>query len=91
MFGDASLIMLYELQYILYVHTSSSSSSSSSLARQPYVGLGLPQKLLPAKYPAIASADFVTRIISRVGLSAPRPTPGYPVGPMFSVRVISLS
>jgi hypothetical protein len=27
---------------------SSSSSSSSSLARQPYVGPGLPQKLLPA-------------------------------------------
>jgi hypothetical protein len=29
--------------------SSSSSSSSSSLARQPYVGPGLPQKLLPAE------------------------------------------
>jgi hypothetical protein len=66
-----------------------SSSSSSSLARQPYVGPGLPQKVLPVKYPAIASSDFVTRVFSRVGLSAPRPTSGYPGGPMFSVRVIS--
>jgi hypothetical protein len=41
--------------------------------------------------PAIASSDFVTRIFSRVGLSTPRPTPGYPGGPMFSVRVVSLS
>jgi hypothetical protein len=43
------------------------------------------------KYPAIASLDSVTRVFSRVGLSAPRPTPGYPGGPMFSVRVVSLS
>jgi hypothetical protein len=43
------------------------------------------------KYPAIASSDFVTRVFSRVRLSAPRPTPGYPAGPMFSVRVVSLS
>jgi hypothetical protein len=39
------------------------------------------------KYPAIASSDFVT-VFSRVGLSAPRPTPGYPGGSMFSVRVV---
>jgi hypothetical protein len=43
------------------------------------------------KYPAIASSDFVTRDFSRVGLSAPRPTPSYPGGPMFSVRVLSLA
>jgi hypothetical protein len=43
------------------------------------------------KYPAIASSDFVTRVFSTVGLSAPRPTPGYPGGPMFSVRVVSHS
>jgi hypothetical protein len=43
------------------------------------------------KYPAIASSDFVTRVFSRVGLSAPRPTSGHPGGPMFSVRVVSLS
>jgi hypothetical protein len=43
------------------------------------------------KYPAIASSDFVTRVFSRVGLSAPRPIPGYPGGPLFSVRVVSLS
>jgi hypothetical protein len=43
------------------------------------------------KYPDIASSDFVTRVFSRVGLLAPRPTPGYAGGPMFSVRVVSLS
>jgi hypothetical protein len=43
------------------------------------------------KLPAIASSDFVTSVFSRVGLSAPRPTPGYPGRPMFSVRVVSLS
>jgi hypothetical protein len=43
------------------------------------------------KYPAIASSDFVRRVFSRVGFSAPRPTPGYPEGPMFSVRVVSLT
>jgi hypothetical protein len=43
------------------------------------------------KYPAIASSHFVTKVFSRVGLSSPRPTPGYPGGPMFSVRVVSLS
>jgi hypothetical protein len=43
------------------------------------------------KYPVIASSDFVTRVFSRMGFSAPRPTPGYPGGPMFSVRVVSLS
>jgi hypothetical protein len=67
------------------------SSSSSSSARQPCVGPGLPQKPLPAKDPAIASSDFMTRVFSRVGLSALCPTPSYPGGPMFSVRVVSLS
>jgi hypothetical protein len=33
----------------------------------------------------------VTRVFTRVGLSAPRPTPGYPGVPMFSVMVVSLS
>jgi hypothetical protein len=31
------------------------------------------------------------QVFSRVGLSAPRPTPDYPGGPMFSVRFVSLS
>jgi hypothetical protein len=43
------------------------------------------------KYQAIASSDFVTRMFSRVGLSALRPSPGYSGGPIFSVRVVSLS
>jgi hypothetical protein len=43
------------------------------------------------KYPAIASSDFATRVFSRVRLSAPRSTHGCPGGPMFSVRVVSLS
>jgi hypothetical protein len=43
------------------------------------------------KYSASASSFFLTRVFSRVGLSTPRPTPDYPGGPMFSVRVVSLS
>jgi hypothetical protein len=42
------------------------------------------------KYPAIASSDFVTRVFSRVRLSAPRPTPGYPRGPMYCVSLSQL-
>jgi hypothetical protein len=42
-------------------------------------------------HPAIASSDLVTRVFSRVGLSAPRPTPSYAGRPMFSVEVVSLS
>jgi hypothetical protein len=42
-------------------------------------------------YPAVASSDFVTKVFSTVELSAPRPIPGYPAGPMFSVRIVSLS
>jgi hypothetical protein len=41
------------------------------------------------KYPAIASSDFVTRVFSRVGLSAPRPTPAIPEGLCF-LSVLSL-
>jgi hypothetical protein len=33
----------------------------------------------------------MTRVFSRAVSSAPRPTHGYPWGPMFSVRVVSLS
>jgi hypothetical protein len=43
------------------------------------------------KYPAIASSNFVTTVFSRVGLSAPLPTPGYPGGLMFSIRVVSVA
>jgi hypothetical protein len=45
----------------------------------------------PLKYLAIASSDFVGRVFSRVGLSAPHPTTSYPGGPIFSIRVVSLS
>jgi hypothetical protein len=43
------------------------------------------------KYSAIASPDFMTRVFSRVVVSARRPPPGCPGGPMFSVSVVSLS
>jgi hypothetical protein len=66
-------------------------SSSSSLARQPYVGPGLPQKLLPAEYLANDFSDFVTRVVSSVGLSAPRPTPGYPGGPLVHYLVLIIA
>jgi hypothetical protein len=57
----------------------------------PTRGPGLPHNFCQLKYPAIASSYFVTRVFSWVGLSAPRPTPCYPGGPMFSVRVVSPS
>jgi hypothetical protein len=43
------------------------------------------------KYSAIAPSDFVTRVFSRVGLSAPSPIPGYHGRSMISVRVVSHS
>jgi hypothetical protein len=65
---------------------------SSSSARQPYVwALAFLISFCQPKNTAIASSDFVTKVFSWVGSSAPRPSPGYPGGPMFSVRVISLS
>jgi hypothetical protein len=51
------------------------SSSSSSLARQPYVGPGLPQKLLQLKYPAIASSDSVIKSLFLGGVVSPTPNP----------------
>jgi hypothetical protein len=44
-----------------------------------------------ASRPADAFSVFVTFYFSWVELSAPRPTPSDPGGPMFSVRVVSLS
>jgi hypothetical protein len=49
-----------------------------------------PRSFCQLKYPVSAS-DFMTRVFSRVGLLAPLPTPSYPGGPMFPVRVVSLS
>jgi hypothetical protein len=46
----------------------------SSLARQPRVGPGLPQKLLPAKDLAIASLYFVMSIFQG-GVFSPTPNP----------------
>jgi hypothetical protein len=69
---------------VLYRNTSSS-------ARQPYVGPGLPQKLLPPEVSGYCFFTFRDESFFRVGWSALRLTPGYPEGPMFSVRVISLS
>jgi hypothetical protein len=78
--------------YIKFLQTYNlSGTSSSSLAQKPYVGLAFLRSFCQLKCLATASSDFVTRVFSRVGLSAPRPTPGYPGGPMFSVRVLSFS
>jgi hypothetical protein len=61
------------------------------LLDRPTWALAFLRNLCQLTYPAISSSDFVTRVFSRVGLSAPRLTPGYPEGPIFSVRVVSLS
>jgi hypothetical protein len=57
------------------------TSSSSSSALQPGVGFGLPYYL----------EGFVTMIVLQGGVAKPTPTPSYFEGPMFSVRVVSLS
>jgi hypothetical protein len=56
-----------------------------------YVGPGLSQKLLPDKVIQLLLLQISRQVFSGVGLSAPRPTPDYPAGPMFSVRVVSHS
>jgi hypothetical protein len=57
---------------------------------RPKWALDFHRSFCQLKYPAIASSDFETSVFSRVELSAPRPNPGCPGGPMFSVRVVSL-
>jgi hypothetical protein len=56
-----------------------------------YVGLGLPQKLLPAKVSGYCFVTFRDKNLFQGGVISPRPTPGYPGMPMFSVRLVSLS
>jgi hypothetical protein len=50
-------------------------SSSSSLARQPYVGLGLPQKLLPANVSGCCFFRFRDKNLFQGGVVSPTPNP----------------
>jgi hypothetical protein len=52
---------------------------SSSLARQPYVRPGLPQKLLPAKVSGYCFFRFRDKSLYQGEDVTPRSTPGYPV------------
>jgi hypothetical protein len=56
-------------------NSSSSSSSSSSLARQPYVGPGLPQKLLPAKVSRYWFCRFRDKSLFQGEVVSPTPIP----------------
>jgi hypothetical protein len=58
---------------------------------RPTCALAFLRSFCQLKYLAITASDFLTRVFSSVGLSAPRSTPDYPGGPLFSVRVVSLS
>jgi hypothetical protein len=60
----------------------------STALRGPWPSLEASASFHPA---AAASYYFATRVFSRVGLLATRPTPGYPEGPIFSARVAPLS
>jgi hypothetical protein len=51
------------------------SSSSSSMARQPYVGPGLPQKLLPAKVSIYCFFRFRDKSLFQGGVVCPTPNP----------------
>jgi hypothetical protein len=60
----------------LYEHIQLlSSSSSSSLARQPYVGPGLPQKLLPAEATGYCFFRFRDKSLFQGGVVSPTPNP----------------
>jgi hypothetical protein len=74
-----------------YTTEKESKLTSSSLARQPYVGPGLPQKLLPAKVFSYYFFRFCDKCLFQGGVVSPTNKPGYPGGPMFSVRIVSLS
>jgi hypothetical protein len=50
-------------------------SSSSSLARQPYVGPGLPQMLLPAKVSSYCFFRFRDKSLFQGGVVSPTPNP----------------
>jgi hypothetical protein len=50
-------------------------SSSSSLARQPHVGPGLPQKLLPAEVSGYCFFRFRDKSLFQVGVVSPTPNP----------------
>jgi hypothetical protein len=63
--------------YLLYFGLN--HYSSSSLARQPYVRPGLPQKRLPAKVSGYSFFRFRDKSLYQGGNVTPRSTPGYPV------------
>jgi hypothetical protein len=54
---------------------NTSSSSSSSLARQPYVGPGLPQTLLPAEVSGYCFFRFRDKSLFQGGGVSPTPNP----------------
>jgi hypothetical protein len=58
-----------ERRNVFYSHHHQQQLDSPSWA------LGFLRSFCQLKYPAVASSDFATRAFSRVGLSAPRPTP----------------
>jgi hypothetical protein len=66
-------------------------SLSSSSARQPYVGPGLRQKLLSAKVSGYCFFRFRDKSLFKGGVDSPTPNPRSPRGPIFSVRVVTLS
>jgi hypothetical protein len=67
-------IRLYH-QPSLSSSSSSSSPPTSSLARQSYVGPGLPQKLLPAEVPGYCFFRFRDKSLFQGGGFSPTPNP----------------
>jgi hypothetical protein len=81
----------YKVEEKLYLGVREQKGLNTTGLDSPTWALVFLRSFCQLKYPVIASSDSVTRVFSRVGLSAPRPTPSYPGGPKFSVRVVSLS
>jgi hypothetical protein len=63
-------------------NTTNNNNNNLHWFNSPSWALAFLRSFCQLKYPAITSSDFVTRGFSRVGLSAPCPTPGYPGGPL---------
>jgi hypothetical protein len=85
---NKNAVVLTVSMYVLYLNHHRMPTykiSSSSAARQPYVGPGLPQKLLPAEVSIYCFFRFRDKSLFQGGVVSPTPNT------RLSWRVVSLS
>ena len=84
LYGIGILLLGYKpLQHVTVLNTVGNCNTLVSI-------LLLPIALRPFHF-GLGLLWFLNNKFCRMGLSAPRPTPSYPGGPMSSVGVVSLS